>query len=111
MIQAGDVFGLRVAWQTKLLLLAMLHDAGGQPECDVARVGRLAERTGLTTATVKNSLADLRAAGALRPDRGRLRVELTALPKQAPFRGRKTGSRGYRLNLDVLPKKADRGAR
>jgi len=61
---------------------------------------------------VEECLEKLRAAGALRAAgpgaRGRLRVELSGLSKQRPFRGRKKGPRAYRLNFAALNRKGSR---
>ncbi len=93
MIATSDVFQLRIAWQTKLLLLAMLEESDWQPEC-VPCVARLAFKTGLAANVVEKRIAELRTAGALvavawgqNGAQSRLRVELTVLPKQPPYRG------------------------
>lgn len=96
MIHAGDIFELRMPWRTKLVLLALLDDSGWRMEC-VPSVERLAWKTRLTPMAVEKCLADLREAGALRPvayaggvprqGSGMVQIELSALPKRAPYRG------------------------
>jgi len=89
-----EVYGLAVGWRTRLLLLAVVHEATRE---GIFRrdAGHLAHKTGLGIRDVEKILSWLDAALAIVPvansnSEGFYRADLKRLPKRAPFRGERS---------------------
>ena len=92
-----EVYRLAVEWRTKLLLLAVVHEATREGlfrrDADY-----LAHKTGLGVNAVEMILSRLDAARVIVPvgssrGNGLYRADLKRLPKRTPFRGDKAGNR------------------